>query len=148
MDTPLPDRALLVPVDFSAESQIALRAADAMVAGGRGTLTILHVQSITEIQVLDFTYIEPPERIMAARTAAEEALARLKRGLATPAERVTIEVVIGDPVEQIAARSEEHDLVVMATHERTGLRHFVLGSVAERVVRSARCSVLVVKDRD
>jgi nucleotide-binding universal stress UspA family protein len=54
------------------------------------------------------------------------------------------------PGREIAAFAKEggHDLVVMGTHGRTGLRHLVIGSVAERVVREAHCPVLVVRPRE
>jgi nucleotide-binding universal stress UspA family protein len=53
----------------------------------------------------------------------------------------------GTPVEEIlnAARETSADLIVMGTHGRTGLPHVLLGSVAERVVRSAQCPVLTVR---
>jgi nucleotide-binding universal stress UspA family protein len=44
-----------------------------------------------------------------------------------------------------AARSARADLLVVGTHGRTGLRHALLGSVAEKVVRKAPCPVLVVR---
>ena len=56
---------------------------------------------------------------------------------------------MGDPgveVLQLAKRLRA-DLIVMATHGRKGLRHLVLGSVAERVVREAPCPVLTVKPK-
>jgi nucleotide-binding universal stress UspA family protein len=45
----------------------------------------------------------------------------------------------------IAARDHHIDLIIMGTHGRTGLRHVLLGSVAERVVRLAPCPVLVTR---
>jgi nucleotide-binding universal stress UspA family protein len=46
------------------------------------------------------------------------------------------------------ARREGFDLIVMGTHGRTGLKHVVMGSVAERVLRAAPCPVLVVKGKE
>jgi nucleotide-binding universal stress UspA family protein len=43
------------------------------------------------------------------------------------------------------ATAEQVDLIVMATHGRTGLRHLAMGSVAERVVRMAPCPVLTIR---
>ena len=56
-------------------------------------------------------------------------------------------VVMGNPYREIvqAADAEKVDLIVMATHGRTGLSHLVMGSVAERVVRTASCPVLTVR---
>lgn len=56
-------------------------------------------------------------------------------------------VVDGEPVAEIVAlaRKEQVDLLVIATHGRTGIKHMVLGSVAERVIRQVHCPVLVVR---
>jgi nucleotide-binding universal stress UspA family protein len=60
---------------------------------------------------------------------------------------VRTSVQVGDPAIQIVeyARLESIDLVVIGTHGRSGVAHLVLGSVAERVVRSAPCPVLTVR---
>lgn len=62
---------------------------------------------------------------------------------------VTLHVEPGDPAETIAgyAARVQADLIVMATHGRTGLRHLVLGSCAEKVVRVAGCPVLVMREK-
>ena len=70
--------------------------------------------------------------------------ARLKeRGLAV--ETVSVD---GAPHDQVRQRSEKADMIVMGTHGRSGLPRALLGSVAERVVRVARCPVLTVPLRD
>lgn len=76
-------------------------------------------------------------------------LGRPKRRRPT-VEAVRIEVVAGDPASEILRRARTHgiDLVVVGTHGRTGLKHLVLGSVAERVVRQAPCPVLVVRSKE
>ena len=63
--------------------------------------------------------------------------------------KVTLHVEPGDPAETIAhyAARVNADLIVMATHGRTGLRHLVLGSCAEKVVRVAGCPVLVMREK-
>ena len=63
--------------------------------------------------------------------------------------RYQVEVMMGDPGVEIlqAAKRQGADLIVMATHGRKGLRHLVLGSVAEHVVREAPCPVLTVKPK-
>ncbi len=62
---------------------------------------------------------------------------------------MNVEILIGDPGHEIANYAEELDagLVVVASHGQTGLRHLLLGSVAERVVRLAKCPVLVLKHK-
>ena len=53
------------------------------------------------------------------------------------------------PVESIVSYAVDHrvDLIVIATHGRTGLSHVLMGSVAERIVREAPCPVLTIRDR-
>jgi nucleotide-binding universal stress UspA family protein len=62
---------------------------------------------------------------------------------------VRYRIVIGEgpPVDEIVriARENQVDLIVIATHGHTGLKHLLLGSVAERVIRHAPCAVLVVR---
>ena len=56
----------------------------------------------------------------------------------------------GDPAPVICWVGQEHqcDLIVMGTHGRTGVSHLLFGSVAEYVLRNARCPVLCIRDRD
>lgn len=60
---------------------------------------------------------------------------------------VTRQVVVGSPSHEIVkvAAAEEVDLIVIATHGRAGLSHLVMGSVAERVVRTAPCPVMTIR---
>jgi nucleotide-binding universal stress UspA family protein len=136
---------VLVPIDFSDQSRLALRAADELAQSYGATLTLLHVHSIVGVAVLDFTYVERPQDVARVTEAAEGQLLAWAADLRTPKPSVTIEVVTGDPVSEIVRRTEAHDLVVMSTHGRSGLTRFLMGSVAERVVRGAHSSVLVVR---
>jgi nucleotide-binding universal stress UspA family protein len=83
-------------------------------------------------------------------TILEEAKARLVRRL-TPRDREELgadaEVVFGRDAETIVDYAADRgiDLIVMGTHGRTGMAHLLLGSVAERVVRTAHCPVLTVR---
>jgi nucleotide-binding universal stress UspA family protein len=76
------------------------------------------------------------------------ALAKAKEDMAAT-ERITPETMLlqGVPFAEIVqfAREGSYDLVVMGTHGRTGLRHALLGSVAEKVVRKAHCPVLTIR---
>lgn len=61
--------------------------------------------------------------------------------------KIREEVEIGIPAEKIVekAAAEGVDMIMMSTHGRSGLRHFLIGSVTERVVRLAACPVLSVR---
>lgn len=136
---------ILVPIDFSEQSHHALREADGLAKANGARLTLLHVHPIVEVAVLDFTYVQPPEKVAEICDAAEAKMRGWASELATPTTHISVEVATGAPVTEIVEHSGHHDLVVMATHGRTGMRHFLMGSVAERVVQGAQCSVLVVK---
>jgi len=136
---------VLVPIDFSEQARRALRAADELCQSYDATITLLHVHTIVGVAVLDFTYVERPQDIVRITEAAEVQLRAWAADLKTAKDRVKIEVMTGEPVTEIVRLSESHDLVVMSTHGRSGLTRFLMGSVVERVVRGAHCSVLVIR---
>ena len=108
-----------------------------------------------------FSYEDELRQVLAARSRlsptevvlidyvekTETELADLARTHLTELGSTTVKVTVGKPVEEIVqvARDEAVDLIVMGTHGRTGLRHVLLGSVAETVVRTAPCPVFTVK---
>ncbi len=138
-------RRVLAPIDFSELSRHALQLADRIAVERGAVLTVLHVHSIVQTTFMDMTYTEPPERLAQSMQNLEDQMETWIADLKTPPERIVRKVVIGTPVEQITHESSEHGLLVISTHGRTGLSHFLMGSVAERVVRAARCAVLVAK---
>jgi nucleotide-binding universal stress UspA family protein len=81
--------------------------------------------------------------------AAEEAMAEFVERNLSPDLKLAQVVRPGSPAEEIRRFAEEEavDLVVMATHGRTGLQHILLGSVAEKVVRLSKVPVLTIKPR-
>ena len=136
---------ILVPIDFSDQSRQALQAARELCQSYNATLTLLHVHAIVSVAVLDFTYVEAPEELVRVTEAAENHLREWAKDLDLPAGTVDIKVATGDPVTEIVHCTVQHDLIVMSTHGRSGLTRFLMGSVAERVVRGAHCSVLIVR---
>ena len=81
------------------------------------------------------------------RRMGNEQLARLGADLKKKGLRFRAMVRTGSPSQTIVAlaKSGRADLIIMATHGRTGLAHVFLGSVAEKVVRTASCPVLTVR---
>ncbi len=136
---------ILVPVDFSDMSREALAAADRLATEVGGRLTVLYVHQITEVQPLDYAYADASRTDDKVMKALAEQLDAWAGECKTPADRVSTKIVEGSAVAEIIEASKSHDIVVMRTHGRSGLTHFMLGSVAERVVRGAACSVFILK---
>ncbi len=92
------------------------------------------------------------EELQTAQDAFKEGLRRKLEALpdAAWAEKISTvrEMRTGHPFVEIIRYAKENsiDLIVMGTHGRTGIPHLLLGSVAEKVVRKAPCSVLTVRD--
>lgn len=137
--------AILVPIDFSEASNDALIEAAKLANHYEAELTIYHVHQIETVVFMDFTYVEPPETLAELCAAAEKELTRMVSAIEERPSRYKVRVATGSPVAEIIRESAGHQLVVMPTHGRTGLKHFLMGSVAERVVQGAECSVLIIK---
>ncbi|PRP95523.1 Universal stress protein [Enhygromyxa salina] len=141
---------ILVPVDFSEPSKRALEQAATLAERMGASLTVLHVFEPVDMPPVDPAFrppegdSDPSERVANLRDQLRQWVEPL--GLAP--ERIESRVEIGSPVDLITDASADHDLIVIATHGRAGLRRLLLGSVTERVVRGARCSTLVVHERD
>jgi nucleotide-binding universal stress UspA family protein len=134
-------RHILVPTDFSAPSQQAMTYAFELAQKVGAKLSLLHV---IEVPVYAIEVSLPLEDL---EQDARRGLARLLPEAAAAHVDVTRLVAMGVPYEQILemATAEQVDLIVMATHGRTGLRRLAMGSVAERVVRMAPCPVLTIR---
>lgn len=138
-------RRVLCPVDLSDGSARALEHAVRLARFFDADLRVVHVlPSLVEtvppyLAPADYPFVEP-------RREAEERLAAFVepvRGRGVPVEAV---VRVGRPARAIEemALEVQADVIVMATHGRTGLGHLVLGSVTERVLRRAACPVMAV----
>ena len=144
-------RTILAPTDFSRHSESALRYACGLAERLGASIHLLHV--LSEVMPLGpdpmLTPVLPPEFYRDSEASSNEALAAmLDASWGRPAS-VETAVRWGSPVDVIVdhARIQRVDLIVIATHGRTGLSHVLLGSVAERIVREAPCPVLTVRDR-
>jgi nucleotide-binding universal stress UspA family protein len=96
----------------------------------------------------DGFYVELPglrEQLFDEATRRLEEMARRSAAAGIPA---TLEVAVGRPapVMNEIAKARGTDLIVMGTHGRSGVAHLLIGSVAERVVRTAPCAVLTVRE--
>jgi nucleotide-binding universal stress UspA family protein len=140
-------KTILCPTDFSECSAAALRFAIALAQRLNAQIRLIHV--------LQFPYALGPEDGLglAAGSAQlfEQLRARAEQDLQAQAEachdagvRASIEQLDGVPHTKIVDLSANADLIVMGTHGRSGLPRLILGSVAERVMRLAKCPVLTV----
>ncbi len=132
-------KKILYPTDFSSYSNQAYFHAVALAENHGASLTVLFVHTP------DFTAPDRPQDPAAAQRYWQSQLEQIRPLNANiPVQHIFLE---GDPASAIVryTRDAAMDLIVMGTHGRTGLDRLLLGSVAEKVLRDAPCSVLVVK---
>jgi universal stress protein A len=149
--TSLPRRvkSILVPLDFSPSSKKALDYAVAFARQFKSKLTLLHV--VEPVATPDFAASFPlgmeNDRLMAAARNELESVVMAARIPPGTVEKALVR--FGRSFHEIAeaARTRKVDLIIIATHGYTGLKHALLGSTTERVVRHAPCPVLVVRQR-
>jgi len=143
---PAPFNHVLCPIDFSRSSRDAMNLAAELARPGGAGITLLHV---LELPVPFAGELRAPDlqRDLDARSAAllDQWATELRAQATVP---VAQRVRIGHPGAQTLAVLDDDrafDLVVMGSHGRTGIARMVLGSVAEKLVRHARCPVLVAR---
>jgi universal stress protein A len=149
-------KKILCPVDFSEPSGAAL--ASAVELAERYSASIILVHAITELDptpspsyTLNHHLMEQIPQIMGQMTEnAHNAMQDLIKNQVDKRIPADHRVVMGQPAESIVqlAEEEQADLIVMATHGRSGIKGLFFGSVAEKVVRSAACPVLTMRYRE
>jgi nucleotide-binding universal stress UspA family protein len=138
---------ILVPTDFSAGAEAALERAAELAKAAGGRMVLLHAYPHGTAGADPFAYLYPVGLMESIERDAERKLLELCRKLEARGLRASGEVRLGSPSEEIvsAATRLGADLIVIGTRGLTGVKHALLGSVAERVVRHAHCPVLTVK---
>ena len=139
----LPKSKVVVPIDFSDESLAALELARDTFVQSAENLYAVHV--LPTLMPADPGVIWETVDDNTRRRHAEQALQeRLTGG---KWNGLNIEIAVGDAGTEIAdfAKDTKAELVIMPSHGRTGLKHLLIGSVAERVVRLSHCPVLVLR---
>ncbi len=140
---------VLVATDFSETSDVALAYGRELARTFGAKLHVLHVaDNITTRYAFDGSVVLPPDAQAhfedAARTRLEQLLGDDdRRELGAVAVLRTSNATPDDIVDY--AKAADIDVIVMGTHGRRALAHFLLGSVAERVVRTSPCPVLTVR---
>ncbi len=135
-------KKVVFPTDFSTTSKAAMEFAESLVRGQGGKLFIVHVE-------------EPPaaygggDLFYGIPSASLEDIKRLLLSVVPNDPTVAYEhhLVHGAPADAISnfAESVDADLIVLGTHGRTGVSRMLMGSVAEAVVRHAKCPVVTYK---
>jgi nucleotide-binding universal stress UspA family protein len=132
-------KKILYPTDFSSYSNQAYFHAVALAESHNASLTVLFVHTP------DFMAPDQPKDASAAQRYWQSQLEQIRPvNPDIPVQHIFLD---GDPASAIVryARDAAMDLIVMGTHGRTGLDRLLLGSVAEKVLRDAPCSVMVAK---
>jgi nucleotide-binding universal stress UspA family protein len=147
-------KRILVPTDFSESSERALKYAVRLGRPYKAEVVLLHVFHLKEYLGLlsqreDVDSATANQVLEASKVGAIEKLEDLVRRVDHKEVVVLPVLLIGVPFEEIVRHATEHeaDLIVMPTHGRTGLAHFLLGSTTERVISHSVCPVLVIRTR-
>jgi len=145
----LPFQKILCPTDYSEASLAALDKAVELASHFGATLGLVHVVENLPPLAPELGFVS-----FDVRVAEQDALAEATRKLQAIVEgrvpsgvKVFTSVRLGHAAAEIVrlAEQEDADLIVIATHGLTGWRHLVFGSVAEKVVQTAPCTVLTVR---
>jgi nucleotide-binding universal stress UspA family protein len=140
---------ILVPTDFSERAAGAVRHAKSIGEKFGSEIRLLHVlpdMSVVLPEAVVPAPVQPPD-MAELQANAVDGLKKVVQEFGLDKLNVTFEARIGSPADEIvdAAKGWGADLVSLGTHGRTGLSHLLLGSVAERVVRTAPCPVLTCR---
>jgi len=145
----LPIKKILCPIDFSEPSYQALDIAGELAAHFNATLVILHV--VAEIPYLSgsttITGLDIPKYQKQLEDISFEKISEIIENRIPKDVKAHPVITVGKAADEIVAVSDEQtpDVIVIATHGETGVRHLVFGSVVEKVVRHIRVPVLTVR---
>lgn len=140
---------ILVPTDFSDLSFKAIKVAGKYASIFDGNISLMH--SHIPITELDEPYaIGMSSKIYQDYEEIEESIRKKLNKISDehiePDYKGDVQVHIGNPAQSIVEVAEDYDIIIMSTHGRTGFSRFLLGSVAEKVLRMAKVPVMVVEN--
>jgi nucleotide-binding universal stress UspA family protein len=141
-------RQIVVPTDFSADAEQAIRVASDLSRIYSAPLTLIHIYDPVAYPLPDGYMLYTPGQLSRMWEEFERRLARAKAdALAAGAIQVETRLLQGLTAPEIVrfAKDGGYDLIVMGTHGRKGVARVLLGSVAARVVQMAECPVLTVR---
>jgi universal stress protein A len=140
-------RCILVPLDFSEHATAVLEWAAHLAQEHGSRIVLFHAYHLpVEFQQLEGAYL-PPDFWANVKAEAEESLERYAVDLRN--RGIEVEAIVAEGYAATAiideVENQNADLIVLGTHGLSGLKHLLLGSIAERVVQKAPCAVLTVK---
>jgi nucleotide-binding universal stress UspA family protein len=138
---------ILCPVDFSETSDRALEYGLGLAERLGAEITVLHVYQMPSYALAEGTLELPPYLADELKSGLKERLDALVQAKAGSAQKASSVLCEGIPYVEILreAKARGADLIVIGTHGRTGLAHMMIGSIAERVVRTAEVPVLTLR---
>ena len=143
-------KSILVPIDFSPPSKKALAYAVPFAQQFGAKVTLLHVVELvaTPDFANSFPLVMENDKVLAVSQGRLEHVIKEEAIVPMLIEKTLVRY--GRSFHEIAeaARMLKVDLIIISTHGYTGLKHALLGSTTERVVRHAPCPVLVVRERE
>ncbi|HTT64680.1 MAG TPA: universal stress protein [Bryobacteraceae bacterium] len=143
-----PFRSILVPVDFSDLSALALRYGSAMAERSAARLNLLYANAFTPPPYFTESHLDELQRqFRSSFLAAEQGLQRFADATLGGGAGAGLRVLEGPPADTILRYASDSgaDLVAMGTHGRSGVNRWMMGSVAERVLRGSQIPVLTVR---
>ena len=145
-----PITKILVGVDFSPPSDKAVALAVDLAKKLGASISLLHVYQIPAFAFPETIVPAPPETIDRMIKENKKHLEQIAVEVRAAGVTATPDLLPGSPFVELVGRAKQggFDLIVVGTHGRTGLRHALLGSVAEKVVRKSPIPVLTVRGDD
>ena len=141
-------KRILVPLDFSTSSRRALDYAAGMARQFDASLHLVHVCEVPTMMTGSMDAYAIAYTDWSQRLGEEAEREIVKIAASVKASKVTTEVLFGNAARAIVEAAENHaaDLIVMGTHGHGAVMHLMMGNVAERVVRTAPCPVMTVRE--
>jgi universal stress protein A len=143
-------KAILVPTDFSEYSDRAIKQAVDIAEQNNAKIYLIHVVDVLQQCAIDYCIpLEVMQKVQSdsEKEAAKKMQEEANKILQSKKIDVTFDVKSGTPYEAILQEQQDRkaDLIVIASRGRTGILKTLIGSVAERVMREAKCPVLLVR---
>jgi len=139
-------KQILVPIDFSDGSSRAVAQAVELARALGSSLELFHAYQLPVFALPDSSVTVSPTYVADLTDRAQKELDRHREQLVSEGLSVTTKLLEGNPADAIVERATaiNAQMIVLGTHGRSGFRRFLLGSTAERVVRTATVPVLTV----